>query len=633
MYQYQLKFFLVAILLTFLTNTAGADESDIDISSIRYTNDFVNGEAVTIVASGKDSGTEYKYNLYDDDDDDCDTQSCLPENWYATDFDDDNWNSSAAPFGNDEINGITPGTIWQSESGLNDYIVIRHYFNYSKEDNLLSATLNVAHNNYYMAYLNGNLIRDCSWYQNHDGCYEGDPEYWNNELTYDGGYQSGPNPDWLVEGENVLVILGIDITWGGDTEQWLDVELLVNVQSWKDPIIVLGDELVLRIDYFNSGDNNETNINITLEIEQVLYSNNTINIENNQTYEWQVYWKPDSLGDFNVTAKVGDKYLTKTIHIGYYAYSLNFSSKHKTTNIEESTHFEFTLKNEGDVNDNFTFYLNGIPNDWDYSFTPQKATLSPGESVTILLNVTTSDDAAAENYTLSPLVFSQYYAQSVNTILQSGASASTEYRYAVWNASEFPNEFYVHDFDTTNWTNGAAPFGNDELNGIDPNTLWQTDDTNDTHIAARHFFNYTGNLNFSQLRLKVAHDDYFRAYLNGELIRDCFSGWGCGGNGNYWEEIETINTSWLKNGENLLAIAARDSLGYGGSGGDGRQWLDMELETLNLRSSLWDFEEVYEELTLKVNETYDFEILVPISEKQIDEAYSTAVESVSLSSL
>ena len=157
---------IIPVVLLFsllLIGNVNADDSDIDISSIRYTNDFVNGEAVTIVSSGRDGGTEYKYNLYDDDDDDCDTQSCLPENWYASDFDDSSWNSGAAPFGNDEINGVTPGTIWQTESGLDDYIVIRHYFNYTKEENLLSATLNVAHNNYYIAYLNGNLIRDCSW--------------------------------------------------------------------------------------------------------------------------------------------------------------------------------------------------------------------------------------------------------------------------------------------------------------------------------------------------------------------------------------------------------------------------------------------------------------------------------------
>ena len=64
--------------------------------------------------------------------------------------------------------------------------------------------------------------RSCGW-----GCGESDAEYWNNELTYDGSSESGPNPDWLVEGENVLTILGIDSTWGGgDGEQWLDVELV-----------------------------------------------------------------------------------------------------------------------------------------------------------------------------------------------------------------------------------------------------------------------------------------------------------------------------------------------------------------------------------------------------------------------
>ena len=115
------KNILISVILLFillLVGNVNADETDIDISSIRYTNDFVNGEPITLIGSGRDVGTEYKYNLYDDDDDDCDTQSCLPENWYAIDFDDENWGSGAAPFGNEEINGIEPGTIWQTESGL-----------------------------------------------------------------------------------------------------------------------------------------------------------------------------------------------------------------------------------------------------------------------------------------------------------------------------------------------------------------------------------------------------------------------------------------------------------------------------------------------------------------------------------
>ena len=118
---------------------------------------------------------------------------------------------------------------------------------------------------------------------NHDGCYEDDPDYWNNILIYDGSQSSGPNPDWLVEGENVLAILAIDITWGGDTEQWLDFELAINVPSWKDVPVVLGDDLALRIEYRNHGENNASNLNVSMEIDNLNYVNQTISIENNQT--------------------------------------------------------------------------------------------------------------------------------------------------------------------------------------------------------------------------------------------------------------------------------------------------------------------------------------------------------------
>ena len=66
------KKILISVILLFillLVGNVNADETDIDISSIRYTNDFVNGEPITLIGSGRDVGTEYKYNLYDDDDD------------------------------------------------------------------------------------------------------------------------------------------------------------------------------------------------------------------------------------------------------------------------------------------------------------------------------------------------------------------------------------------------------------------------------------------------------------------------------------------------------------------------------------------------------------------------------------
>ena len=172
-----LTFLLVFLFAFILVENVNADEN-IDISAVKYTNDVENGVEVILVGNGKDYGTEYLYKVYDDDDDqyrnnddggnndDCEVQNCLPENWYTNEFDDSEWNIGAAPFGDEEMDGVTPGTVWESDEGsdpgvLNDNLVIRHYFNYSKEDKILGATLKLVHNNYYVAYLNGQLIRNC----------------------------------------------------------------------------------------------------------------------------------------------------------------------------------------------------------------------------------------------------------------------------------------------------------------------------------------------------------------------------------------------------------------------------------------------------------------------------------------
>ena len=640
--QRNLTFLLIFSLAVILVGNVEGDEN-INISALKYTSDVENGEEIILVGNGKDYGTEYFYKMYDDDDDqyrsnddegnddDCDVQNCLPENWYTIDFDDSEWDTGAAPFGDEEMDGINPGTIWESDEGsdpgvLNDNLVIRHYFNYSKEDEILSATLKIVHNNYYVAYLNGQLIRNCYYYNYHDDCYERNPEYWktngDNFLTYDGSSESGPNPDWIVDGENLLAILVYDhCCYQGDPHQWIDAELVINVLSWKDKPIVLGDDLALGVDFYNDGEGNATSVNVSIEIDGEIFTNEIIDIQSKKTYEWIVDWTPTRLGEINVTAKVFNETLTKKIHVGYYAYSLNFLTKQKSTEVDNLIQYQFNITNEGDVNDNFTFYLSNLPNNWDYSFSPNIAELKPSESVDIKLNITISNDAQAGNYSIFPLVFSQYYSQTISTLVHSGASDSTEYSYKIWNNSEFPDDFYEEDYNYSEWDVGAAPFGNEELRGIDPNSIWTTDDENYTHISARHWFNYSESLDFSELRVKIAHDNYYRAYLNGYLIRDCFSGWGCYGNGEYWEDTININNSWLNEGENLFAIAARDNTqGWGGGGGgsDGRQWLDSEVEVANLRSKLWNFDEIYDELIVSVNETYEYEILTPIITKEID---------------
>ena len=640
--QRHLVFFGVTLLAILLVGEVKGDDEDITISALKYSNDLETGEEVILVGNGKDYGTIYRYKIYDDDDDqyrdnddngnndNCDVQNCLPPNWYTADFNDSDWNKGAAPFGDEEMDGINPGTVWESDEGsdpgvLNDNLVIRHYFNYTKEENILSATLKIVHNNYYVAYLNGELIRNCYYYNYHDDCYENNPEYWktngDNFLTYDGSSQSGPNPEWLLDGENLLAILVYDhCCYQSDPNQWIDAELVINVQSWKDKPIVLGDDLTLGIDFSNNEEYNVANINVSLEIEGVFFTNDTIEIQKNETYEWLVEWTPTRLGDINLTAKVLNKTFTRNIHIGYYAYSINFVNTQKATEVNKTIEYLFNITNEGDVNDNFTFYLSEVPNDWEYSFTPNIADLKPNESIEIKLNITIDSNAQAGNYSVFPTVFSQYYSQNIETLVHSGVSNSTLYYYEIWNNSDFPDDFYKIDYDTSNWDIGAAPFGNEELRGITPNTIWLTDDKNYTHIGARHWFNYSGDLEFSELKLRIAHDDYFRVYLNDNLIRDCFSDWGCGGDGRYWEETISINKSWLNEGQNLIAVAARDNTqGWGGSdGSDGRQWLDQELEVTNLRSKLWGFQEIYEEIIISVNETYDYEILTPITTKAIE---------------
>ena len=249
----------------------------------------------------------------------------------------------------------------------------------------------------------------------------------------------------------------------GDPHQWIDAELVINVQSWKDTPIVLGDSLALGVDFFNNNGENSTNINVSIEIDGELFANETIDIHNNQTHEWIVKWTPTRLGEINVTAKVFNKTLTKTVHIGYYAYSLNFITKEKSAEVDNTIQYQFNITNEGDVDDNFTFYLTNVPNDWDYSFSPNVARLHPNESVDIKLNITISDNAQAGNYSIFPLVFSQYYSQTVSKLIHSGASESTEYSYRIWNNSEFPEEFYELNYNYSEWSVGAAPFGNDEL--------------------------------------------------------------------------------------------------------------------------------------------------------------------------
>jgi len=613
-FQRNLIFSFIFFVSIILIGQANGDDPDIDITTIKYTNDFENGNAVTIVSSGKDNATAYNYNFYDDDDDDCDQQSCIPENWYAVDFDDSNWNSGAAPFGNYDLDEVSPGTIWQTEDGgLKDYLIIRHHFTYDGGSETLGATLNLAYNNYYTAYLNGNLIRSCAsgW-----GCSESDAEYWNHELTYDGSSESGPNPDWLVEGENILAILGRDTssTWGsGDDEQWLDVELVVNVQAWKENPIVLGDDLVLGINFFNNEESNMTDLNVTLEIEGAEFTNQTIEIETNMTFEWTIEWTPDRLGEFNLTAKFLNESLTRTIHVGHYAYNFSVAEDYLVGNTSELLTYNITISNEGDVEDNYTFQIFGTLNDWDIEFVPNVINLAPGETGSVSLEIIPDNDTFSGIYELTLTARSQYHGEIENMIVQSGRDNETEWKWVNSTGGRLYEESnttwteidYRPD---SNWTVSPAPFGDDDLSGIDYNTEW----SGNNYAYFRHIFYIDNISNYESdtLSLNMAANNYGTYYLNGEEIFDDL-GWGSGHYAEYWNEEVKFNSSILKEGKNVLASVVRET--------GNTQWFDEELVSVTPKSSAWGFQPDYSTLKLEVLPVYAFELVAPIEDKAVSE--------------
>jgi len=601
-FQLNLIFSLTFFIAFILFGQVSGDDPDIDITTIKYTNDFENGESVNIVPSGKNVSTEYNFRIFDDDDD-------FPDGWEESSFDDSEWDVGSAPFGNKANDDVEPGTIWQSEhtsgsDGDNDYIIIRKNFTIEDTSAVLGGKIKSAYTNYYAVYLNGQQIQNCLSYSG--GCYEGEAEYWNKDISI--------NVNILTEGNNTLVLVGRDSLWnGGDNTTWLDCELDLKVQSWKENLIVLGDDLVLGIDFFNNEESNVTNLDVTLEIEGTEFANKTIEIENNKTFEWRVEWTPDRLGEFNVTAKVLNESLTRFIHVGYYAYNFSVDDDYNVGNTSELLTYNITISNEGDVDDNYTFQIFGTYSAWDVDFVPSVINLAPGETGTVILEITPDNDTYSGIYELTLTARSQYHGEIENMIVQSGRDNETEWKWVNSTGGRLYEESNTTwteiDFvPGSNWTLSPAPFGDDDLSGIDYNTEW----SGNNYAYFRHIF-YIDDLSSYEndtLSLNMAANNYGTYYLNGEEIFDDL-GWGSGHYAEYWNEEIKFNSSILKEGKNVLASVVRET--------GNTQWFDEELITVTPKSSAWGFQPEYLSLKLEVLPVYAFEIVTPIEDKAVSE--------------
>ena len=593
-----LVFFICLICL----NGANADDDNVAITTIKYSNDFENGEAVNVVPSGKNESTEYSFRIFDDDSD-------FPDDWEEGEFDDSEWNRGSAPFGNKANDGVEPGTIWQSEhtsgsEGDKDYIIVRKNFTIDDKAAVLGGKVKSAYTNYYAVYLNGQEIEDCLDYSGY--CYEGDAEYWNKEISID--------VDLLIEGNNTLVLVGRDSLWqGGDNTTWRDCELDLKVQSWNEKPIVLGDDLVLRIDFYNNGESNVTDLDVVLEIEETGFANQTIDIETNKTFEWKVEWTPNRLGEFNITAKVLNESLTRFIHVGYYAYNFSVDTDYLVGNTSELLTYNITISNEGDVSDNYTFQIFGTYNDWNVDFVPDVINLAPGQTGTVALEITPDSETYSGIYELTLTARSQYHGEIENMIVQSGRDNETEWKWVNSTGGRLYEESNTTwteiDFrPDSNRTLSPAPFGDTDLSGIDYNTEW----TGNNYAYFRHIF-YIDDLSDYEndtISLNMAANNYGTYYLNGEEIFDDM-GWGQGHYAQYWNEEIKFNSSLLREGKNVLASVVRET--------GQTQWFDEELVSVTPKSSAWGFQPEYMLLKLEVLPVYDFELVAPIDVKAISE--------------
>ena len=208
---------------------------------LTYDSAFHSQSKSTPVFSGKDGNTEYSFEFFDDDD--------FPDGWENQSFDDSQWSTGEAPFGNNNLTiektgeEVELGTIWQpdQESLDNDtYIVIRREF-YIKDtsENILSAaTIKLAYTNHYAAYLNGHEIENCLGLNTY--CNQANASYWNEKVDID--------LNWLIEkcpigvnpqdsnntcGSNMLVLVGQDsiLDDSDDGTNWLDAEIYLDISN------------------------------------------------------------------------------------------------------------------------------------------------------------------------------------------------------------------------------------------------------------------------------------------------------------------------------------------------------------------------------------------------------------------
>lgn len=128
--------------------------------------------------------------------------------------------------------------------------------------------------------------------------------------------------------------------------------------------------------------------------------------------------------------------------------------------------------------------------------------------------------------------------------------ASDEKPYQVQYTEDEPSgKWQDLDYNGSGWKTGSAPIGD---NASTVKTMWKSD-----KIWVRRTFNLSNTNSINQLFLKLNHDDNIEVYLNGKQIYSK-QGWT---NDFQYYELSISDKGLLKNGENVIAIALKNSAG------------------------------------------------------------------------
>ncbi len=605
---------LAALAILLIANIPSSEgESDPYIEEVIYSKS--SEETSTIVISGRDNATFYRYLILDD-------YSQAPADWYEPNFNDSSWSFGAAPFGDRQIDGIQPNLIWNTQGSSpyeDDVILVRHKF--QMNGIVTSAQIDVAFANYCTPYLNGDIIYDERGANSHA------QEYWNDDGTED------ITPSSFVQGQNVVAVYARDTgqgTWGNNNRQWLDLQITASVFEPTNESIIFGDTVTVAFKSGNKG-------NLSAEEVQILsFTNNTeVYAQELETISQDFQslfffiWTPEFIGNnslnINLTCNCTDQNLTNNdlvLNITSKIYKLKANMENKLEYVNQTRILtkNITITNNGGLPDNVTLVPTSGQINSQMSFSPNNFLLLPGESRDVTVNAVLPSAIDDGFHNLSFEVKTQYEFTISHYLLKSGRDANVEWNWIQSSNYEkkYGDENWTKlEFNDTEWSNSLAPFGDNSIDGINHKTTWD----GDNYAYFRYAFNIDDVSIYQDgvMNINVASNNFGDHYVNGIFVfGDLDQGSGHGAE--YWNDEVQVYTGYLSQGENIIASIIGNP--------QNTQWFDQEIFVTFPQANLWNYEDTTYEIPIildttapitKVDENgfYKNSTIIPLTWKEI----------------